>query len=125
MDNNFRKVSADFCKLYYEMWNNNPSNIKMLYDNTKITYSSSLPLNSEKEFLSFDSYFNFLKTFMYKFEILNYKYISQPLSDDNILITVTGNINTNNFNKKFTETIIIHKNMWNKYNITNSIFILH
>ena len=115
--NDFRKVSSDFCKFYYEMWNNNPSNIKTLYDNTKITYL-------EKEFISFDSYFNFLKTFVYKLEILNYKYISQPVGDDYILINVTGNVSMNYFSKKFTETIILRKNMWNKYNITNSIFTL-
>lgn len=120
---NFRNISNDFCKLYYEMWNNNPSNIRGLYVNPKITYSY---LGSEKEFLSFDSYFNFLKSFIYKLQILDYKYITQPFDQDlnssNILISISGNININFINRKFTETIILSKNVWNKYNITNSIF---
>lgn len=110
----FRKIAADFCSMYYYFWNTSPYSLKTLFNNEKITYDN-------KEFTSFDAYLNFLKNQIHKIEFVNFKFISQPLEKSSILINISGVVNINFIPKKFNETIIIHKNLWEKYYIVNTI----
>lgn len=89
----FRKIATDFCPRYYYTWNANPYSIKSLFNNEKITYE-------DKEFTSFDAYFNFLKTIINKIEFINYKFVAQPLEKSSILINVSGTVNINSVSEK-------------------------
>jgi len=110
----FRKLATDFCSKYYYLWNTNPYSLKFLFNDEKITYEN-------KEFTSFDGYFNFLKTIINKIEFTNYKFVAQPLGKSSILINVSGTVNINFITKKFNETIVLHKNIWEKYHIINTV----
>lgn len=111
----FRKITSDFCTYYYNIWNTNPILLKDLFEkDPRITHSN-------KEFISFDSYLIYLQRIIMEMKYLNYQCVGQLLGKYHILINVIGTVNINEIVRKFNETIVLHKDLWEKYHITNSI----
>jgi hypothetical protein len=122
----YHKIATDFYKYYYNLWDSNPLLIKDLYNNqnnqnnqTKITYMGYV-------FNNFNSLIYYLRSIkIYKFDHLSTCVTSQPIDDNTILINVTGTIAVNSiFFEKYSETILLNRNIWNNYYITNSMFSL-
>jgi hypothetical protein len=117
----YQKVAREFCQYYHQLFDNNFPNLSQLYSNNpKITYF-------QNEYTSFDSLMSFIKNQgIFKFHHIGIAHKAQPLTKNSILIHISGKISVNNNldYKNFSETVIIKKDSWNKYHITNSIFNL-
>ena len=115
----YKKISREFCQYYHQLCDSNFPVLFQLYStNPKITYF-------QKEYNNFDSLMEYIKKEgIFKFHHTSVSHQSQPLNKNSILIHITGKISINNNieYKTFSETIIIKKDTWNKYYITNSIF---
>ena len=117
---NYSDVTERFVTHYYRLWNTNYSSIKQLYTEIPcITYLGN-------KYNNFDHVLNYLTLIgVKKLAFDNLKFTSQPLGEDKILISIWGNVTSNCIQyRKFTETIVLHRDIWNKYYITNSIFSL-
>ena len=118
----YQKIAFDFCKYYYRIWDTNFPMIKDVYSNNpNITYF-------DQNFNNINSWYNYINNYqgVNKFEHINFKGTAHVLDSSRILIHVTGTITANNsiYWKKYSETIVIRKNIWDKWYITNSIFKL-
>lgn len=114
--------TADNCvKYYYSQWNSNPLLIKNMYNSVAcITY-----LNNKWN--NFDQVISLLRSQnINKLEFITSNVFAQPIVDDKILINIFGTVTTNIsvYPKKFKETIVLQRDIWNKYYIINSIFWL-
>lgn len=117
--NNYNKISSGFCKYYYHLWDQNfPSIINLYSNNAKIYFLNRNVTNVHglSNCIRIEG--------IWKFDHLSIYGTSQLLDCDTILINVFGNISINcvPYHQKFTETLIIKRNMWNKWFIINSIF---
>ena len=115
----YQKIAREFCQYYHQLCDNNfPALFQLYNNNPKITYFN-------QEYTSFDKLLEYIRRGgIFKFHHSDVSHRSQPLSKNNILIHISGKISINNnlnYNR-FSETIIIKKDGWNKYYITNSIF---
>lgn len=118
----YKKIAFSFCQHYYQTWDTNFPMVSKLYiSNPKITYF-------ETKFNNIHSWVNYIKNFqkVWKFEHINFSVTAQPLDNNTILIQVSGTItvNDNVYWNRFSETLIIQRNIWNKWYISNSIFHL-
>lgn len=118
---NYQVVSDKFIDYYYHQWNTNYPLIKNLYSgNVCITYFGN-------KYNNFDNVLQYLITNkVNKLDFNNFKSFAQPLGDDKILIHILGSVCTNGniFYRKFSEIIILQRDIWNKYYIINNIFSL-
>ena len=118
----YKKIAFDFCNNYYRIWDTNFPMIKDVYNNNpKITYF-------DRNFKNINTWSNYINNYqgVNKFEHINFSGTAHVLDRSNILIHVTGTITVNNsiYWRKYSETIIIRKNIWDKWYVTNSIFKL-
>lgn len=118
----YEKVASDFCQNYYRIWDNDFNMICKLYiSSPMITY---LDMKFNKVYYLI----NYIKNSqgICKFDHINFKGTGQPLDENSILIQITGTITVNNSIhwRKYTETLIIKRNIWNTWHISNSIFSL-
>ena len=117
---NYIEVTERFVKHYYQLWNTNQNSIKDLYGlGACITYLGN-------KYNNFHHILNYLTLIgIKKLTFDNLKFTSQPLGEDKILINIWGNVTSNGIHyRKFTETIILYRDIWNRWYITNSIFCL-
>jgi hypothetical protein len=119
--NNYNSIGLEFLKYYYRLWDNNFPAIGNLYcDNPAITYL-------DIDYTNFNNYmWSIRNQGIYKFSHWNYNWKCQPINNNSILIAVTGNISTNDsiYCRKFTETIIIQRDIFDNWYILNTIFQL-
>lgn len=117
----YKKVAKEFTQYYHHIFDNNfPALFQLYSNNPKITFF-------QNEYTSFDKLMEFIKKEgIFKFHHVGITHTSQPLTKNSIMIHISGKISVNNSldYKGFSETIIIKKDSWNKYYITNSIFNL-
>ena len=116
--NYYQIISFEFCKYYYRLCDTNFNMVGSLYvNNPKITYLDQRIGN----FNGLADYIN--SRGIYKFEHISFNGTSQPLNDSTILINIVGTITVDNsiYWRDFTETIVIRRNIWDKWYITNSI----
>ena len=115
------QIAKDFCQYYYHLWDTNFPLINNLYTNdSKITYL-------EREFNNFNYLLNYIKYVdkIYRFDHISVTALSQIIDNNTILINVVGVIAVNDICfRNFNESIILKRNVWEKYYITNSIFRL-
>lgn len=118
----YQKLSLEFCQYYYRLCDTNFPSVGDLYANSAcITYFNS-------NFGNFDAYLNYVKNIhgIYKFDHHSVQMVSQPLDDNSVLINTTGSITANGsvYFRKFMEIIVLKRDMWGKYYVTNSVFKL-
>ncbi len=120
---NYAEITERFVRYYYQLWNTNQNSIKDLYmacgPSACITYLGN-------KYNTFDQVLNYLSSVgVKKLTFDNLKFTSQPLGEDKILINISGNVTSNGIQyRKFSETIILFRDIWNKYYISNNIFFL-
>lgn len=114
-----QNISSEFCRQYYQYWDNNFPLIGNLFaNNIKITFL-------DKHISNINQLINFVRAEgIWKFEHSIIYGISQPLDDNTILINSYGFIAVNNtsYYKKFTDTIVIRRNICDNWYIINIIF---
>ena len=119
--NSYYQVGTDFCKEYYQKFDNNLPLIGRLFDkNVKITFLGN-HFNSITSLINYNKQYGIWK---YKHGDIYKQY--QPLDNHSILISSFGTISINDsvYYRKFTETIIIRRDIWGNWFITNLIFQL-
>jgi len=118
----YRQIVDDFVKLYYQTYDIN------LNELGKFFFNNCLILFLDEELIGFNNYLLKLNQYgINKFTHYNLKINAQPVSDNIILINVSGIISANNYHitNKFTETILLTKNLDdNKFYISNLILRL-
>ena len=119
--NSHQNISSEFCNHYYQLWDNNFPMVGRLYSrDIKITFLEH-PMNS------FDQVIHYVKSQgIWKFEHTSIHGSSQPLDDNTILINLISSVAINNtpYYRKCVESIIIRRNIWDQWYITNSLFRL-
>ena len=117
----YYQIGTEFCKYYYQLWDNNFPLIGNLFDkNIKITFLGN-------HFNNITSLVNSNRNYgIWSFSHSNIYKQYQPIDDNTILISAFGTlcINNNNYYRKFSETIIIRRNIWGNWFITNLVFQL-
>lgn len=117
--NDYRKISSNFCEYYYRLWDQNFPSITNLYSNDAKVNFMSKNVNSVHELL------NHVKgQGIWNFDHTSIHGACQLMNEHTILINVYGNICINciPYHQKYTETLIIRRDIWNRWFITNSIF---
>jgi hypothetical protein len=115
--NNYNQIAKDFLNNYYNIRNNNLSNSYMFYhDNCLFTLLG----NELKGFNNYikkikELYLNNMKFLVENIEI-------QPSINKTLLVNVKGKFQNNNMVYPFLETLIIKKNMFDRFVIYNNIF---
>lgn len=117
VNKDYKKIAQDFCEKYYVAFDNNFMAIGNLCKNkTKFTFF-------RKEVMGFNKLFKLLqKHNIYTFKHHNIDVNAQPINDNSLLIHSTGSLSINGSNqKKYSETLILHKNTKNRFYIKNLI----
>ena len=121
IQNYYQKISSEFCKYYYCLWDKNFPLIGNLYSNDiKITFLNR-NMNGILQLI------NYVKTQgIWKFNHGIVSGTSQPIDNNTILINIVGEIAINDspYYHKYTETLIIKRNIWGDWYITSNIFRL-
>lgn len=123
---NYKKIISEFCKHYYETINNSGfAGLQGLYrPNAYITF---LEDESEGYEIFMQKLYNLR---IRKMGYNNVTFVGQPVGDKSLIINVTGNCCTYNFNGvqtqwcRFSETIILSRDNNNRFFICQSIFKL-
>jgi hypothetical protein len=117
--NCYQKISTEFCRQYYQYWDNNFPLIGNLFaNNIKITFLDKQigNINQLIDCVSNEG--------IWKFEHNSIYGISQPLDDNTILINTYGYISFNRapYCRKFTDTIVIKRDIYENWYIINIMF---
>lgn len=114
-------VTDQFIKIFYPFLNDASQSdiVSSLFD--KNCFYHLL----DKNFNTFPDFFSYYRNFGFMF--VNLVYFSQPIDNNNILITTNGIVTFNKDNSNFylfSNTIILKRNFFNQYMIVNFIFKL-
>jgi len=116
--NNYNELGRNFLKNYYSYRNNNIKNTYSFFNKECfITFFGF-------EIMGFNNYINKLDELslhQMKFNINSF--FVQPININSLLINVNGTYLLNNNYINYNESLIIKKNLFDKFLIHNSIFI--
>lgn len=119
--NNYKKITEEFCKYYYNLYDSNFEKISDLFiSDILITYLGD-------ELTGYSKYYTKIRQHgIYKFCHHKIFVTSQPVSNKFILININGTVTVNDsfIPNKFIETILLGRESNNKFFIYNLIFKL-
>ena len=117
----YKQTAYDFCTQYYTNYDHYLHELASLYTpDAQFTYQNS-------EFTGFNNFLLKIKeTGSTKFVHQDMNITAQPIGPGQMVIVVLGLITINNtiFPMKFTETLVLQRNEFNRLQIVSSIFKL-
>lgn len=115
----YKRIAEEFCLEYYTLYDNNIESLQKLYHpEAKFVYL-------DHEFISFHNWSNALRcNNYYKFTHNDMSINVIAVNNLNLLITITGTMIVNNscLEQKFTENILLQKDVGNNFYICTTIF---
>lgn len=118
---NYRRITEEFCKYYYFLYDTNFFQLNGLYlPDSYFTYL-------DEEFVGFNSLYEKIRqNNIYKFTHHKMNITSQPVGEKTLLIMTTGclTINDSIFQQKFAETILLQRDDNNNFFVNRTIFRL-
>ena len=116
---NYRKITEEFCKTYYSIYDNDFLKLENIYKPESIfTYL-------DEEFVGFQSVSERIKQYnIWKFKHGNININAQPIGQKSLLINITGLISVNNsmIEQRFVETILLQRDNDDIFYIYHTMF---